>query len=53
MTPNPVTIGRRELATRALDLMEARRITSLVVMDGQRAVEGVVHLHELWKTEMI
>jgi arabinose-5-phosphate isomerase len=53
MTPNPVTIGRRELATRALDLMETRRITSLVVMDGQRAVEGVVHLHELWKTEMI
>jgi arabinose-5-phosphate isomerase len=53
MTPNPVTIGRRELATRALDVMETRRITSLVVMDGQRAVEGVVHLHELWKTEMI
>jgi arabinose-5-phosphate isomerase len=53
MTPEPLVIGRRELATRALDKMEGRRITSLVVTDGAGAVEGVVHLHDLWTTEMI
>jgi len=53
MTPEPAVIGRRELATRALALMEARRITSLPVVDAAGRVEGVVHLHDLWKTEMI
>jgi arabinose-5-phosphate isomerase len=53
MTPEPLVIGRRELATRALDRMEARKITALVVTDAAGAVEGVVHLHDLWNTEMI
>jgi arabinose-5-phosphate isomerase len=53
MTRSPVTIGPRELATRALDLMEERRITSLLVTSGDGRVGGVVHLHDLWKTEMI
>jgi len=53
MTPDPVRIPRRDLATRALDVMESRRITSLLVVDERGIVEGVVHLHDLWKTEMI
>ncbi len=53
MTLEPVVVGRRELATRALDLLESRKITSLVVVDGDRRIEGVLHLHDLWKTEMI
>jgi arabinose-5-phosphate isomerase len=53
MTRQPVLIARRELATRALDLMEERKITSLIVVDEQQRVEGVLHLHDLWKTEMI
>jgi arabinose-5-phosphate isomerase len=53
MTTEPVTVGRRELATRALDLLESRKITSLVVVDADRRIEGVLHLHDLWKTEMI
>jgi arabinose-5-phosphate isomerase len=53
MTPKPVSISRKELATRALALMEERRITALVVVDGAGVVEGVVHLHDLWKTGMI
>jgi arabinose-5-phosphate isomerase len=28
--------------------MEAYRITSLVVVDAQQRVEGLVHLHDLW-----
>ena len=53
MTREPVVVGRRELATRALDLLESRKITSLVVVDAGRRIEGVLHLHDLWKTEMI
>jgi len=53
MTRTPVLIGRRELATRALDVMEGRKITALLVTDAEGRVEGVIHLHDLWKTEMI
>jgi arabinose-5-phosphate isomerase len=53
MTRDPVLVGRRELATRALDLMETRKITALLVVDEAGVIEGVLHLHDLWKTEMI
>jgi len=52
MTRAPVTIGRRELATAALHLMESRKITALPVVDPQGRVEGIVHIHDLWTTEM-
>jgi arabinose-5-phosphate isomerase len=52
MTTRPVTIGRSVLAVEALRIMEERKITSLVVMDGSQVV-GVVHLHDLWRTQMI
>ena len=53
MTKRPVTIGRTLLAVDALRLMEERRITSVVVVDDQGRAEGVVHLHDLWRTEMV
>ncbi len=53
MNPSPRTISAEELAVRALDTMEERKITSLVVVDGAGAIEGVVHLHDLWGTELI
>lgn len=53
MSPKPVTIRRQELATRALNLMEARKITSLMVVDAEGRLEGVLHLHDLWTTQMI
>lgn len=52
MTRSPVTIGRKELATKALNLMEARKITSLLVVDAADRLEGVVHIHDLWTTQM-
>jgi arabinose-5-phosphate isomerase len=52
MTPNPLTIGRSLLAVEALRIMETHKITSVVVVDGARRVEGVVHLHDLWRTQM-
>jgi arabinose-5-phosphate isomerase len=53
MTPGAIVVGRRELATTALRLMEQRKITSIVVTDDRNRVEGVVHLHDLWTTQMI
>ena len=49
MTPRPVTISRELLAVEALKIMETYKITSVVVVDRRRAVEGVVHLHDLWR----
>jgi arabinose-5-phosphate isomerase len=53
MTVNPVTIPNTTFAVEALGLMEQKKITSIVVIDGDRRVEGVVHLHDLWRTEMV
>jgi arabinose-5-phosphate isomerase len=52
MTANPITIDRQLLAVEALKIMETHRITSIVVVDAGRKVEGVVHLHDLWRTQM-
>ena len=53
MTRNPVTIRSSALAAEAIRIMEERKITSLVVVGAGERVEGVVHLHDLWRTEMI
>ena len=52
MTRNPVTIDRATLAAEVLNILEQRTITSIVVVDRNQQVEGVVHLHDLWRTEM-
>ena len=52
MTTSPVTIERGVLAVEALRILEQRKITSIIVVDSARHVEGVVHLHDLWRTEM-
>jgi arabinose-5-phosphate isomerase len=53
MTAKPRTIGAKEFAATALALMEEKKITSLVVIDGDRTLLGIVHLHDLWGTEMM
>jgi arabinose-5-phosphate isomerase len=53
MTPDPVTISRELLAVEALKVMETYKITAVVVVDDGCAVEGVVHLHDLWRTQMV
>jgi len=52
MTPRPITIPRHLLAVEALRIMETHKITSVVVVDSHGLVEGVVHLHDLWRTQM-
>jgi len=53
MTANPIAITHATMAVEALALMEHRKITSIVVIDADRRVEGVVHLHDLWRTGMV
>jgi arabinose-5-phosphate isomerase len=53
MNPHPRIIAAIELAARALAILEERKITSLVVVDAEQQVEGVVHLHDLWGVELI
>ena len=53
MTKSPQTIGPHLLASEALNLMEKRKITSIVVTDEAKGVLGVVHLHDLWTLELM
>ena len=53
MTRDPAWMRADALATEALRVMEERRITSLPVVDAEQRPEGVIHLHDLWRTEMI
>jgi len=57
MTRSPKTIGAQEFAATALARMEEMKITSLVViereMKGDQRLLGIVHLHDLWTTEMV
>jgi len=53
MTRDPKVIGAAEFAATALALMEEKKITSLLVVDGDRRLQGIVHLHDLWTTELM
>jgi arabinose-5-phosphate isomerase len=56
MTRTPRTIGAQEFAATALARMEEMKITSLVVVDDAASgprLRGIVHLHDLWGTEMV
>jgi arabinose-5-phosphate isomerase len=53
MTWDPKTIGREEFAATALAMMEEKKITSLMVVDRGGNLEGIVHLHDLWTTELV
>jgi arabinose-5-phosphate isomerase len=53
MTPNPKVIGGTEFAATALAMMEEKKITSLMVIDSAGKLEGIVHLHDLWTTELV
>lgn len=52
MNPHPLTIEGSAFASNALALMEERKITSLIVTDEHDHAEGVLHLHDLWTTNL-
>jgi len=53
MTKNPQTIAPHVLASEALNVMEKKKITSIVVVDEAGGALGVVHLHDLWTLELM
>jgi arabinose-5-phosphate isomerase len=52
MTRNPVTVNPQMFAVEALNIMERRKITAVVVVEPVERVAGVLHLHALWRTQM-
>jgi arabinose-5-phosphate isomerase len=54
MTRNPVAIPRNLLAAAALNIMERRKITSLVVAESgePKRIAGVLHIHDLWRMDL-
>jgi arabinose-5-phosphate isomerase len=53
MTPNPRTISPDAFAAQALDLMEQKKITSLMVVTTANQLQGIIHLHDLWGVELV
>ena len=50
---HPKTIGPDDLAARAVQIMEQYSITSLVVVDEQGRMVGVIHMHDLLKSGVV
>jgi arabinose-5-phosphate isomerase len=53
MTRQPLVIAPDALALEAVNLMEQRKVTALVVVSGfPQRIAGVVHVHDLWGAEL-
>ena len=52
MTRSPKTIDKNAMAVHALELMRARSITQLIVVDNHEYV-GVIHLHDLIREGLV
>jgi arabinose-5-phosphate isomerase len=52
-TRTPITIAADELAAKAIDVMEARAITSLVVVDDDSRPVGVIHMHDILRAKIV
>jgi arabinose-5-phosphate isomerase len=52
-TSMPKTIGADDLAAKALEVMEAWAITSLVVLDGEGRPLGVIHMHDILRAKIV
>jgi len=53
MTPNPRTIGPRELAAEAVHLLELYRITALPVADAEGRLVGALNVHDLFRARVM
>ncbi|MDI6785633.1 MAG: KpsF/GutQ family sugar-phosphate isomerase [bacterium] len=53
MTKNPKTISKEDLAAKAVAIMENYSITSLIILDNNKKIEGVIHLHDLLKAGVV
>ena len=53
MTREPRTIGADALAVEAAQLMEAHKISGLLVVDAQRRVVGALNIHDLLRARVV
>jgi arabinose-5-phosphate isomerase len=53
MTRDPKVIAPEQFAATALAIMEEKKITSLPVVDARGTLQGIIHLHDLWETQMV
>ena len=53
MTPSGVTVTPDTLAVECLNILEKRKITALVVIDGEHRQIGVLHLHDLLRAGVL
>lgn len=47
MTSSPIKISENELAISALNLMEEKKVTTLIVVADNNSVAGIIRLHDL------
>tara|TARA_B100001109_G_scaffold224670_1_gene197737 strand:+ start:600 stop:1571 length:972 start_codon:yes stop_codon:yes gene_type:complete len=54
MTKNPISIDKNELAAKALNLMNNKKITSLIVCDKKKPKKtvGVIHVHTILQSNI-
>jgi len=52
MKPDPRTITSDALASDALRIFEERKITSLFITDAAGKLQGLIHLHDLWRVKL-
>jgi arabinose-5-phosphate isomerase len=53
MTRDPKVIAPEQFAATALAIMEEKKITCLPVVNARGALQGIIHLHDLWETQMV
>ncbi|HPA26429.1 MAG TPA: KpsF/GutQ family sugar-phosphate isomerase [Acidobacteriota bacterium] len=49
----PLALQEEALAVEALGVMEDKKVTSLAVTDPDGKVTGIIHLHDLWRLQLI
>jgi len=53
MAGHPKTILKDTLAAKAVRIMQDHSITSLVVVNGEQKIEGIIHLHDILKAGVV
>lgn len=52
MKISPITISEEALGSEALKIFEEKKITSLFIVDDERKLKGIIHLHDLWRVKL-
>ena len=53
MICQPKSVQKEDMATKALQIMEELSITSLVVTEDQKNIDGIIHLHDILKAGIV